>query len=143
MDHIPNIGKDYSHLSFSLFFLSPRIIIIRNEFEKLISVSGLTKSDVGTGRTIPKELICPLCQQMLNNAVLIPCCMESACDECIRFALIEKYNFHCPLCQSSVVPDDLLPNKALRRAVETFKLGKSSSSTAPFEEEKPRTGGKT
>jgi len=34
---------------------------------------------------VPAELICPLCKDMLNDAVVIPCCGNSYCDEC-------KYN---------------------------------------------------
>lgn len=32
--------------------------------------------------TIPDELICSLCRDLLTDAVMIPCCGNSFCDEC-------------------------------------------------------------
>lgn len=84
-------------------------------------MSGLANAAVESAKETPAELTCPICRKMLTNAVLIPCCMESACDDCVRTALIEKSNFHCPLCSQPLVPDQLLPNNSLRRAVENFK----------------------
>lgn len=31
---------------------------------------------------IPDELICSLCRDLLTDAVMIPCCGNSFCDEC-------------------------------------------------------------
>lgn len=31
---------------------------------------------------IPAELLCPLCRDLLSDAVLIPCCGTSFCDDC-------------------------------------------------------------
>ena len=31
---------------------------------------------------IPDQLLCPLCSNLMTDAVLIPCCGESFCDEC-------------------------------------------------------------
>ena len=31
---------------------------------------------------IPTELLCPLCKDLLTDAVLIPCCGTSFCDDC-------------------------------------------------------------
>lgn len=36
-------------------------------------------------RKVPSELKCPMCSNLLHDAVLIPCCGTSYCDEC-------KYN---------------------------------------------------
>lgn len=33
--------------------------------------------------TIPDELICSLCRDLLTDAVMIPCCGNSFCDECM------------------------------------------------------------
>ena len=33
-------------------------------------------------KKIPAELLCSLCQNLLVDAVLIPCCGNSFCDEC-------------------------------------------------------------
>lgn len=95
------------------------IFHLRGDFSKL--VGGWNKNET---QSIPKELTCPLCKKLLNNAVMIPCCNETSCDDCIRSQLMEKTNFHCPLCNSNLVPDQLLPNKAVRRSVESYKIGK-------------------
>ena len=31
---------------------------------------------------VPPELLCPLCKDILSDAVIIPCCGVSFCDEC-------------------------------------------------------------
>lgn len=31
---------------------------------------------------VPDELICSLCRDLLTDAVMIPCCGNSFCDEC-------------------------------------------------------------
>uniref|UniRef100_A0A6B2FXK4 E3 ubiquitin-protein ligase RBBP6 (Trinotate prediction) n=1 Tax=Myxobolus squamalis TaxID=59785 RepID=A0A6B2FXK4_MYXSQ len=40
----------------------------------------------------PDFLCCPLCSNVLDNAVLIPCCGSSYCDHCLDLvALIHRY----------------------------------------------------
>jgi len=34
---------------------------------------------------IPEELMCNLCQDLLTDAVLVPCCADSYCDDCELF----------------------------------------------------------
>nr|XP_020453549.1 E3 ubiquitin-protein ligase RBBP6 isoform X2 [Monopterus albus] len=71
---------------------------------------------------IPDELLCPICHDLLNDAVVIPCCGNSYCDECIRTALLDSEEHVCPTCsQSNVSPDTLIANKFLRQAVNNFK----------------------
>eukprot|EP00850_Spirogloea_muscicola_P016930 SM000141S00874 [mRNA] locus=s141:150040:155595:- [translate_table: standard] len=68
---------------------------------------------------VPPELQCPLCHRIFRDAVLIPCCQYSFCDQCIRQELITKGR--CPQCGSTKYKnDDLLPNIALRQAIERF-----------------------
>ena len=33
-------------------------------------------------KMVPRELLCPICQNVLNDAVVAPCCGDSACDDC-------------------------------------------------------------
>ncbi|XP_069566073.1 E3 ubiquitin-protein ligase RBBP6-like isoform X1 [Brachyistius frenatus] len=71
---------------------------------------------------IPSELLCVICQDLLSDAVVIPCCGNSYCDDCIRSALLDSENHVCPTCsQSEVSPDTLIANKFLRQAVNNFK----------------------
>lgn len=38
--------------------------------------------------SIPKDLTCTLCDDLMNDVVMIPCCAKSFCDEC-------KYRYIC------------------------------------------------
>ncbi|KAK9741584.1 hypothetical protein RND81_03G115200 [Saponaria officinalis] len=68
---------------------------------------------------MPLELKCSLCASFFKEAVMIPCCQHSFCEECIRLALTQ--NSRCPMCSSSKCkPEDLLPNLSLRQAIERF-----------------------
>ncbi|KAB1262967.1 E3 ubiquitin-protein ligase RBBP6 [Camelus dromedarius] len=71
---------------------------------------------------IPDELLCLICKDIMTDAVVIPCCGNSYCDECIRTALLESDEHTCPTChQNDVSPDALIANKFLRQAVNNFK----------------------
>nr|XP_026689737.1 E3 ubiquitin-protein ligase RBBP6 [Ciona intestinalis] len=71
---------------------------------------------------IPDELICLLCKDLLVDAVVIPCCGNSYCDECIRNALLDSDDHQCPTChKQNISPDSLIANKFLRQAVNKFK----------------------
>ncbi|ETV80069.1 hypothetical protein H257_06470 [Aphanomyces astaci] len=88
-------------------------------FEKLVKSSG-GGSGLDQYRLVPPDhLACPICKRLMQDAVLIPCCHESACDGCIRDALI-SHNLTCPLCRKSMSPENLIPNKGTRASVEEF-----------------------
>lgn len=71
---------------------------------------------------IPDDLLCGVCKDLLADAVLIPCCGNSFCDECIRNVLLESEDHQCPDCrEKDVSPDTLIPNRFLRNAVNNFK----------------------
>ncbi|KAK7502480.1 hypothetical protein BaRGS_00006433 [Batillaria attramentaria] len=70
---------------------------------------------------IPRELQCQLCQDLMTDAVVIPCCGNSYCDECIRDALLETDDHQCPTCRTvEVSPNGIIPNNSLRSAVQAF-----------------------
>ncbi len=85
---------------------------------------------------VPPELTCSLCKELMKDAVTIPCCGASFCDDCeqevgkqeegsgltlslshfagIRDHLLDN-EFTCPACkEEDVSPDTLAPNKDLR-----------------------------
>lgn len=67
----------------------------------------------------PSELKCSLCSTLFKEAMMIPCCQHSFCENCIRLVLVEKAR--CPKCLSSKCRlEDLLPNVSLRQAIEHF-----------------------
>ncbi|KAM9258101.1 LOW QUALITY PROTEIN: E3 ubiquitin-protein ligase RBBP6-like [Morus bassanus] len=73
---------------------------------------------------VPDELLCPICNDIMTDAAVIPCCGNSYCDECIRTALLDSEEHTCPTChQTHVSPDALIANKFLRQAVNNFRNG--------------------
>ncbi|KAM6115958.1 LOW QUALITY PROTEIN: E3 ubiquitin-protein ligase RBBP6-like [Phoenicopterus ruber ruber] len=59
---------------------------------------------------IPDELLCLICEEMMTDAVVIPCCGNSYCDECIRTALLESEEHTCPtVIRHMFSPDALMP----------------------------------
>ncbi|XP_049524182.1 E3 ubiquitin-protein ligase RBBP6 isoform X3 [Dermacentor silvarum] len=71
---------------------------------------------------LPDELLCMICHDLLQDAVLIPCCGNSFCDECVRQALLDSEQHECPVChETDISPNNLIPNRFLRTAVLNFK----------------------
>uniref|UniRef100_A0A6G3MFH7 E3 ubiquitin-protein ligase RBBP6 (Trinotate prediction) n=1 Tax=Henneguya salminicola TaxID=69463 RepID=A0A6G3MFH7_HENSL len=68
----------------------------------------------------PDFLCCSLCSKFLDNAVLIPCCGSSYCENCIQDYLID-HEFKCPSCRKNMSPEDLIANISLRKSVATFQ----------------------
>lgn len=70
---------------------------------------------------IPEELQCSICQDLLCDAVLIPCCGSCFCDECVRQALLDSDHHECPVCHElDQTPDKLIPNRFLRNKVRPY-----------------------
>lgn len=71
---------------------------------------------------IPEDLLCSICSDLLTDAVMIPCCGNSFCDECIRTVLLESEDHECPDChEKDISPATLIPNRFLRKSVANFK----------------------
>ncbi|CAI9095751.1 OLC1v1031757C3 [Oldenlandia corymbosa var. corymbosa] len=91
-------------------------------FEKEIEGLPTTRS-VGD---LPPELHCPLCKQVMKDAVLTSkCCFTSFCDKCIREYIISKSA--CVCGATNVLADDLLPNKTLRDTINRILESNNSS----------------
>lgn len=61
---------------------------------------------------IPEDLLCSICTDLLTDAVMIPCCGNSFCDECIRGELLESEDHECPDChEKDISPETLIPNR--------------------------------
>ncbi|EEF31732.1 E3 ubiquitin ligase PQT3-like isoform X2 [Ricinus communis] len=95
-------------------------------FEKEIEGLPSTRS-VGD---LPPELHCPLCKEVMKNAVLTSkCCFTSFCDKCIRDYIISKAK--CVCGATNILADDLLPNKTLRDTINRIlESGNSSAENA-------------
>ncbi|KAJ6711768.1 RETINOBLASTOMA-BINDING PROTEIN 6 [Salix purpurea] len=79
---------------------------------------------------LPPELHCPLCKEVMKDAVLTSkCCFTSFCDKCIRDYIIKKSKCVCGVL--NVLADDLLPNKTLRDTINhILESGNSSAENA-------------
>ncbi|CDW56727.1 DWNN and zf-CCHC domain containing protein [Trichuris trichiura] len=89
-------------------------------------------------QNLPRELVCSLCDNLLRDASLIPCCGYSYCDECIRHCLLESDDRQCPHCQENgVSPTTLIPNGKLREAVRAFQTCMKNTSHSPPMEDLP------
>ncbi|KAJ7944730.1 DWNN domain, A CCHC-type zinc finger protein [Quillaja saponaria] len=95
-------------------------------FEKEIEGLPSTRS-VGD---LPPELHCPLCKEVMKDAVLTSkCCFKSFCDKCIRDHIISKSMCICGA--TNILADDLLPNKTLRDTINRIlESGNSSAENA-------------
>ncbi|XP_070134389.1 E3 ubiquitin-protein ligase RBBP6 isoform X2 [Drosophila bipectinata] len=71
---------------------------------------------------IPEDLICGICRDLFVDAVMIPCCGSSFCDDCVRTSLLESEDSECPDCkEKNCSPGSLIPNRFLRNSVNAFK----------------------
>ncbi|XP_059657591.1 E3 ubiquitin ligase PQT3-like isoform X2 [Cornus florida] len=82
---------------------------------------------------LPPELHCPLCKEVMKDAVLSSkCCFNSFCDKCIRDHIISKSM--CVCGATNILADDLLPNKTLRdtinRILESNKCSAENAGSA-------------
>ena len=81
-----------------------------------------------TATPIPEHLQCGICARVVKDALFIPWDEDgrTACDLCMRRGLSEN-RMTCPLTNQpvgdGVSPDELRPNKGLRKAVEIFVKG--------------------
>ncbi|XP_056902696.1 E3 ubiquitin-protein ligase RBBP6-like [Takifugu flavidus] len=71
--------------------------------------------------TVPVELMCVICTRLMVDAVIVPCCGYSFCDNCIRTTLIESEEGMCVACQQTASPECIYPNLSLRLAITNFK----------------------
>ncbi|KAH9611027.1 hypothetical protein KSS87_015317 [Heliosperma pusillum] len=94
----------------------------RADFEKEIGTLSSTRSIVN----IPPELHCPLCNQVMKDAVFTSkCCYRSFCDKCIRDCIITKSMCYCKA--ENILADDLLPNPTVRDTINRIMDSCNSS----------------
>ncbi|XP_074710633.1 E3 ubiquitin-protein ligase RBBP6-like isoform X1 [Strix uralensis] len=52
-----------------------------------------SSSSLSSDDPIPEELLCSICKEIMADAVIIPCCRNSYCDECCE--QLQKWNWVC------------------------------------------------
>ncbi|KAF2304171.1 hypothetical protein GH714_028300 [Hevea brasiliensis] len=122
---VPNPDGSYILSSGATAVLQPNDAFKKEIFGCFPSKRSWSLSD------LPPELLCPLCKQVMKDAVLTSkCCFKSFCDKCIRDHLIIS-KLKCVCGAANVLADSLIPNMTLRDTINCFvesSCGNSSSS---------------
>ncbi|KVH93087.1 E3 ubiquitin-protein ligase COP1-like isoform X1 [Cynara cardunculus var. scolymus] len=105
-----------------------------------IRISDAFPSDSGAGKmveaegepeTTDKELLCPICMQIIKDAFLTSC-GHSFCYMCIITHLDNKSD--CPCCASSLTTSQLFPNFLLDKLLKKTTASQVSKSASPLEQ---------
>ncbi|KAL8506811.1 hypothetical protein ACS0TY_017630 [Phlomoides rotata] len=78
-----------------------------------------------------KELMCPICMQIINDAFLTSC-GHSFCYMCIVTHLQNKSD--CPCCAEFLTPSQLFPNFLLNKLLKKTSARQLSKSVSPVEQ---------
>ncbi|KAJ9537770.1 hypothetical protein OSB04_030503 [Centaurea solstitialis] len=92
--------------------------------------SGAGKG-IGEPETTDKELLCPICMQIIKDAFLTSC-GHSFCYMCIITHLDNKSD--CPCCASSLTTSQLFPNFLLDKLLKKTSASQVSKSVSPLEQ---------
>ena len=85
---------------------------ISADLEANISAIAIEKNMI-----VPDGLLCPVCRELIKDAVICPENVCEMCDNCAR----KDLNSKCPVCFESISLDELIPNRKTRLAVEVFR----------------------
>ncbi|KAK9078163.1 hypothetical protein SSX86_002220 [Deinandra increscens subsp. villosa] len=119
---------------------SPRDLVptVKSEL-KVTSPSDVSPTDSGAGKTTEvgqsettdKDLLCPICMQIIKDAFLTSC-GHSFCYMCIITHLDNKSD--CPCCASSLTANQLYPNILLDKLLKKTSASQVSKSASPLEQ---------
>uniref|UniRef100_A0A1A8MQA8 Retinoblastoma binding protein 6 n=1 Tax=Nothobranchius pienaari TaxID=704102 RepID=A0A1A8MQA8_9TELE len=84
------------------------------------------------GDPVPAEFLCLMCRDLLGDAVVIPCCGSSYCDDCIRSALLDSEDHVCPTCGQSDVSPDTLSSDVPPEATAAEKSATTENASSTF-----------
>uniref|UniRef100_A0A034WTI5 E3 ubiquitin-protein ligase RBBP6 n=1 Tax=Bactrocera dorsalis TaxID=27457 RepID=A0A034WTI5_BACDO len=113
------LGKEHSDIKRNTGI--PRSFLDKDDKETSADFPE-TKVSIEKKKEIPDDLICSICKDLFVDAVMIPCCGSSFCDDCVRSALLESEDNECPDCkEKGCSPGSLIPNRFLRNSVNAFK----------------------
>ena len=68
-------------------------------------------------QVLPHWAKCTLCSEKMEHAVLLACCGNSFCDECIRDHFLDSVTKECPKCAKVMTEDTIVPNHIVRDAI--------------------------
>lgn len=102
---------------------------IKQETGEKIPTGKKEESAVQSVEKLPTELTCPLCNKMLKEPMMIPCCFLTFCGDCIKVALAKQKK--CPKCLSCKFGvANLLHNRHMNIMIDA-RLKSSSSPSNP------------
>lgn len=90
-------------------------------------------------KKVEEALTCPLCHRLFREAILVPCCGATYCNDCImdHLAYTNGQINGCPECKTQVFAHMLVNNEDIRTLVD--KVTRSTAATAlALENEKKR-----
>ena len=71
-------------------------------------------------RDVPEHVQCKVCQRLMRDPVMTPCCSETGCGDCITAALVRN-GLVCPFCNAPGISQErVLQNKAARNFVDAY-----------------------
>lgn len=70
----------------------PRSFIEAQQNEATAVTVHPTPAPTEKKQEIPEDLLCSICKDLFNDAVMIPCCGSSFCDECKQTKIIQITN---------------------------------------------------
>lgn len=69
----------------------PRSFIEAQQNEATAVTVQATSAPTEKRHEIPEDLLCSICKDLFNDAVMIPCCGSSFCDECKLYMQTQIY----------------------------------------------------
>ncbi|KAI3774874.1 hypothetical protein L1987_49437 [Smallanthus sonchifolius] len=87
--------------------------------------------EVGQSETTDKDLLCPICMQIIKEAFLTAC-GHSFCYMCIITHLDNKSD--CPCCASALTTNQIYPNFLLDKLLKKTSASQVSKSASPLEQ---------
>lgn len=134
IQHCPtNADTTYNNKSWMKPYAVAVAVSKRDEaaFDRFLDGTHSSSSQTSVGE-LPPELHCPLCRQVMKDAVIASkCCYDSFCDRCIRSHLLSK--LMCVCKATTTRADNLLPNITLRETIARLLASKPNSSTSGAE----------
>ena len=83
-------------------------------------------TDTNSGRDnqeeLPKDFICHICNDIKTDAVITPCCKNSACYFCVIENILKYWPQKCPSCKKvGITVAEVTPDEEMRTAILKFR----------------------
>lgn len=88
-----NTHHDSSHTEMKRNTGIPRSFLDATTGAPIVDSGPLPAAMLEKKQEVPEDLICSICKDLFTDAVMIPCCGTSFCDECKAFLFQFNFNF--------------------------------------------------